>query len=371
VSFANFAYSGFNDDNAGTGVDRAKEGHFEIIEMATFASSTTTGRAVTHVSGVPLCTMPGGPTMSNPFPPFAPTPITDAQAALDAQAPTGGLFGGLTLLNVNSGTEYTVDATALANFYQVGTNYSPVGSALPDLTQATPPVSSIHAANGSLYESSWTPGTADAVSAVLMHDSVMNEYVLDTGTRSQTDWVVTLPTKRHYVGNGTGNAAKLFQRNFNGSAGSCDDVVTSAYDREERVPSVPLTLPGQAPAAQPLCWSANVITFNTTTAVSALFGSTNISHIGLDTQNGWATLGFASTAGAGNPDAHKLVNSGATSISGRGVAATTGNTVTYVGLPVIGFAASSFTNGTLMVGAQNVLSNYGGTFVHKTSTTIQ
>ena len=52
---------------------------------------------------------------------------------------------------------------------------------------------------------------------------------------------------------------------------------------------------------------------------------------------------------------------------------TTGNTVTYVGLPAIGFAVVSFTNGTLQVGTPpvNVLSNYGGNFVHKTSTTIQ
>jgi hypothetical protein len=37
-------------------------------------------------------------------------------------------------------------------------------------------------------------------------------------------------------------------------------------------------------------------------------------------------------------------------------------------LPVIGFATMSYTNGTLVVGSQNVLSNYGGSFVHKMST---
>jgi hypothetical protein len=30
----------------------------------------------------------------------------------------------------------------------------------------------------------------------------------------------------------------------------------------------------------------------------------------------------------------------------------------------------SFTNGTLIVGGGNVLANYGGNFVHKTTTTI-
>jgi hypothetical protein len=60
-----------------------------------------------------------------------------------------------------------------------------------------------------------------------------------------------------------------------------------------------------------------------------------------------------------------------TSISGRGQPTSTGNTITYVGLPVIGFAAVSYTNGTLVVGSQNVLSNYGGNFVHKISTLMQ
>jgi hypothetical protein len=68
-----------------------------------------------------------------------------------------------------------------------------------------------------------------------------------------------------------------------------------------------------------------------------------------------------------------LVSTGATTISGGGHATSTGNTATYVGLPAIGFAVVSFANGTLVVGTPpvNVLSNYGGNFVHKSSTTIQ
>jgi hypothetical protein len=66
-----------------------------------------------------------------------------------------------------------------------------------------------------------------------------------------------------------------------------------------------------------------------------------------------------------------LINNGSTSISGGGLAITTGNTATYIGLPVIGFAVVSYTNGVLVVGSQTVLSSYGGNFAHKTSTTIQ
>ena len=50
-----------------------------------------------------------------------------------------------------------------------------------------------------------------------------------------------------------------------------------------------------------------------------------------------------------------------------------GNTTTYFGLPVVGFAVVSFSNGTLTVGQPpvNVLSNYGGNFKHKNNTKIQ
>src|SRR4051812_38244391 len=112
VGFSNAAYSGVNDDGAGTGLDRAKEGYFEIIEMGTYSGNSNTGGAVTHVNGVAPCG----------------SKLTDTQAASDAQPPSGGLFGALTLINVGSGTDFTADAVALANFFQTGANYQPVTS---------------------------------------------------------------------------------------------------------------------------------------------------------------------------------------------------------------------------------------------------
>jgi hypothetical protein len=52
-----------------------------------------------------------------------------------------------------------------------------------------------------------------------------------------------------------------------------------------------------------------------------------------------------------------------------------GNTVTYIGLPVVGFAVQTFSNGVLPVVSPtatttNVLSNYGGNFIHKYQTII-
>ena len=104
--------------------------------------------------------------------------------------------------------------------------------------------------------------------------------------------------------------------------------------------------------------------------VSTVFRSTNSSTIFAAFQNGWVDVEMLTSIPGAHPAVHTLPND-STSISGRGQPTTTGNSITYIGLPVIGFAAISFTNGTLVFVSQNVLSNYGGSFVHKTNTLIQ
>jgi hypothetical protein len=359
VSFVNYAYTGNSDDKGGASLDRTKEGYFEIIEMATYSSASTTGKAVTHINGVPPCG----------------TNLSDTQASIDALPLTGGLFGSQMLLNVSTGTDYSADPTALDNFNTTGPNYQPAGVTLPDLTQSSPPVSVVVAPNGNVYTSFWVAGTADPVSAVLMHNTVLNEWGLDTTTKTQTDWVVTMPTKRFYVNVGSGTATRLFQRNFNGTQGACDDVSLNIYDREERTQSTPLTFSPPPPTStNSLCWEANVVTFNGNGTVSTIFGSTNSSSITVPTgfQNGWLNLGFPTGISGAAPNVHKLINTGLTAITTIGSGTTTGNTVTYVGLPVVGFANVSFSNGVLVVaGIANVLSNYGASFKHKHNVLIQ
>ena len=355
VSFSNSAYTGPSDDGAGTTLDRTKEGYFVIIETATYSSSSTTGKAVAHVNGVPPCG----------------TSLSDTQAGSDALQVKGGLFGTATLININSGTDYTVEAVALANFYQIGSHYSPAGDMLPDLASTSPPVSIVDGPDGRRYESFWAAGGADPVSAVLMHDSVLNEFTLDTATKSGTDWVVTMPTKRFYVSNGTGNASQLFQRKFNSGAGSCDDVTLNIWDREERTQTGPLNYSPPPPTpTSSICWEANVITFNNTNVL----GSKNVANLQTPGfQNGLVTIGFPTGIAGASVTAHRLINNAATAITIPGGATSFDNTTTYVGLPVVGFALVSFSNGTLQVGTPptNVLSNYGGDFRHKHNTTMQ
>jgi len=356
VDFVNFAYVGSNDDKGGAGLDRTKEGYVEIIEMAHYASFTCTSIQVTHVSGVP----------------FDCAGVNDTQAggAFTASSATGGLFGGISLINVGAGTDYTEDAVALQNFNR-GPIYRTANDVKPDLTDSSPKTAVVFGAEGpaGFFVSNFpTPAylAADTVSAVLMHEHVMNEYVLDAGTKSGTDWVLTFPTKRFYVNVGTGSAPKLFQRNFNDGAGACDDIDLRIFDREERTTSQPVTFSPPPPTpTTSICWEANIITFNN----SNVLASKNTANINTGNQNGWLRLGFIRSTST-SATFHTLGNQTNTThvfgVSGF----STGLTKTYLGLPVVGFAVQSFTNGTLVVGASNVLANYGGNFVHKYVTQV-
>jgi hypothetical protein len=289
--------------------------------------------------------------------------ITDAQAKADTGLGTGGLFGTMTLINVNASAEAGYDAVALEAFRTVAPSlWNPPGSILPDLTQqldATLPAG--HQAEtyqgGAVVLTPWNQGI-DAVSAALMHDNVLNEYVLDSGTKSGTDWVVTYPTKRYYVAPGTGSPSTLFQRNF-GVNGACDDVAIQHWDREEATPggtpggfSPPP--PGSPNAA--LCWEANILTWNN----SNILSSTNSVNRATTYQNGWARLNLVGPLALGNNVTHRLVSPGGNN-----------GTVTFTGLPVVGFMVDTYYNGSIpLAGGGNIQSAYGASFKHKTTTCV-
>ncbi|MGE5730570.1 MAG: hypothetical protein ACM37U_01420, partial [Gemmatimonas sp.] len=288
--FVNFAYTGDNADGADASLDRTREGYVEIIEMGDIAKPSDTYDNVTHVGGVP----PGC------------AKITDAAASTDTVLGTGGLFGTMTIINVNASAETGYDAVALEAFRTtLPAIWGKPGDITPDLTFQLDSTTTGHQAEtyagGAAVVSGWTTGI-DAVSAALMHDNVMNEYVLDSGTASLTDWVITYPTKRYYY---TGkNVNKLFQRNFAGPLGACDDVDIFYYDREEQTPGAAPGGFSPPPPGSPksaLCWEANIVTWNH----SDLFGSTNSQNINTAYQNGWGQLNLV--GGATSP-IHRLVS---------------------------------------------------------------
>jgi hypothetical protein len=336
TGFVNFAYSGSNDDKAGTSLDRTREGYVEIIEMGDLVG--VTAAAVTHVSGVPPCTPLGG-------------------ASADTVPGSGGLFGSMTIINVLKGEDFGVAPVALAGFSSTALWFAP-GDIKPNLANVNPKTS-VAVSNSNVFITDWSlsSNAVDPVSAVLMHNNLYNEFVLDPSTKSGTDWVVLFPTKNYYYTGTT--VTKLFMSNFT-ATGACDDVVITQFDREERtIVSQTSFSPPPPTQTDSLCWEANVISFNGTNVL----GSKNVSNIPTTFVNGWVSLFFnGSTVPAGR---HQLVGGGSTVFNTK-----TGTTIgllttTFNGLPVVGFDGIVFENGTLTSGGSAVQSNYGTAFPHK------
>lgn len=380
VPFRNLRYAGLVADGATESLDRTREGYVEILEMATYTETSVIGVNAEHnrTTGRPVdCTK-----------------VTDLVAASEARAPSGGLMGMGQLINPGVGASMSYNAVALDNFYPPGPSfYATTGTALPTLAaaatnsavvQASSIAAGLPVAGRMIVSAGWASGS-DAVSAVLMHNAVMNEYVLEPGTLSATDWVVTFPTKKFYVPNGIGAATPPFQNRFNN--GACDEVTLALWDREERRPT---SGSGPGPDFSPqdpllpdvarICWEANVITFNRTAPALGVLGSTNVG-LNVNTNlvpapttdianNGWLRLGF------GFPGA-RLINNlvGNTNFSvnlATGASTALAAPATYAGLPVVGFNVFSYTNSALRVGTvvANVPVNYGMGVDHKYQTTI-
>lgn len=367
VDFRNILFGdplvGGEPANADKSLDRTREGYVEVLEMATLLPGGTLETAIKHVNGVPPCTgLPG-------------TTITAAQSA-QLLSPTGGLFGAGSIINVAGGTDQSYDAVAFDQWRSLPI-YTGPSIVTPTLANALPTISTVLSGTVGVT-SSWLTG-ADAVSATIMHNNLYNEYVIDTTIKAATDWVITFPTKRFYVGAGVGPAIPPFTRNFDGVNGSCDDISLAYYDREERQPGQTIDFsPSLAPTGPQLCWEANVVTFNNTNVVASP-KSRNISPTdpvtGALYPSGWAQIGFPSDGIAGASGVHKIANIGAgfnVRVDLANGAVSSPVTVTYFGLPSLGFAMQQYTN-TVNAGCNASIGacNYGGTFVHKQSRDIR
>jgi hypothetical protein len=327
---------------------RVTEGYFEIFEMATYAPDDPVAINSTH----------SGP---NGFPADC-SAVTDAAAAVNPLEPTGGLSGEAAVINVNAGDLFGEDATALTQFWTTGTgtgSYSTTGDDTPNFTNSTTVASAVDNA-GRIVTGAFSTGEL-AATAALQRTSVINEFNLSNSTLSGTDWVITMPTKHHLV---TETAVQLPFQSTLGKNGSCDDITTTLYDREEfaTTPSGSDFSPSPpAGKGSQLCWEANVVSFkrpsDSTVLGANVFNSANRLDITTDKAAGWANITFR--AGAVN-------SAGAAQIYDPTTGTLNPASGTFSGLPVIGFAAQSFVNGTLTDSAgQNARSIYGGSWGHR------
>ncbi len=254
------------NDTGGTTADRTREGHLEIIEMGV-VSDTANGAwatAATHGSdGVPASCATLNASWNGG--------VWDGSPSDGLSAPEGGLFGGASIINVAGGTDAAYNARAIDAFRETEAHSGP-GDETPSLASANwnpdtgvgnPPVRSIVFDNGSVVTSDWlTP--IDAVSAVFMHDQIMNEYVLDEATLSGTDWVVTFPTKRFYVDPAFGGGDRPpFTTTFPDDGVACEPVSLRFWDREEQTTTGEIDFSPLPPqGSNVLCYETNVVTFD-------------------------------------------------------------------------------------------------------------
>ena len=396
--FVSFRYTGTQQDApAFASLDRTREGYFEILEMGVIdpALSTTAAQIVGFAKPDVYTNRNANCAALDSFDSLASNPslIRFPNTAADLMVPPrGGLKGRASLINAATGANYSFSPTALDGWSsQVA--YSAAGNIRTLLSDAFPPTSMVTTAAG-IVIARWANGR-DAVSAALMRESLMNEFVLDAGTASQTDWIVTLPTKPFYTdpiyGNNTPSVSAPFSGGFSsGGTTGCDGYSPSSSNREGVTAS--FIFPSARPPAPPdsgapvLCRTANVVPFLSAApggvfSLSSLLGSPTLSPAGyysfylytatsVSTASGLTSPAFVGTTQGPNGRAtflfsqpqQQLTPLSAILVSPSGVQTTIVGK--HFGLPMIGVMLHNYKNA-------NVVSRYGGVIEHTYSVRVE
>jgi hypothetical protein len=402
----------------GDAASREQIGYIEVIEMGQVVDADLV-TAITHVDGVPAdCSVvvdawsivddvegawyadANGEEVGVDGSEDANVGTTGMGAAWNG----GGLYGVATVINVAEGTAFGYDAVAIENLVDDGNtgsvlHYAP-GDTRPDFTDTAISTTASVAIDGELVTYTNNDVLANStpyntVSAVLMSDSISNDYVVDPTINALTDWIVTMPTKSHYedavlvwtepfsygyVGGESGTAANY--------ANDCQPFSLTVYDREEGTlepPPIPEADPsndspqfspyirpeveeGVTPdAADPvLCSETTVVHFGTASATNTSEADedpevirtlSNVNSLLSDEDQdfvaGWAVMDLSGEA-LNNPVNNDRLLPG--TVAGA-------DFDQLRGLPVTGFAVVEYTNGVL----GSAIANYQSSWEHKMS----
>lgn len=368
-------------DGGPIGLERTREGFIEMIEMGVLDDQApdvfgAEAAAIHSTSGIPAdCSLLRDA--------WEEIPVGSGNIVGEWSDPTtnlifdvnlaGGLYGYGIIINVAEGTNATYDAVALESFAGEILHSHP-NSAQPNLGSALPNAKILERNKFITLEFDSAQSGLDAVSAVLMQNTLENDFVLEPSMAAGTDWVVTFPTKRDYVNPSTPIAPFLSTWAAPGVA--CDNVGITTRDREEQqrgdyyipppgidFPISPVPLPPVEWANIDLCGSANVISFlgplvdpddeNIEGYVSALYPSNRAQVLyPVVWPNGLVRLSMAQD------------NSG-----NDRILSADDDTELY-GLPVIGFAVQKYAN-TNLSGVNGSGAFYAGVISHKTERRIE
>ncbi len=396
-AFKDYEYTGLlKDAESLATLDRTREGYFEVVEMGVVdpalspAASQIVASVKQNAAGMPV-DCPAMDRYDDYAGNLSTTRFPDIGATLLAP-PTGGLRGRASLIGAASGANYSYSPTVL-DAWSSRVAYASAGyRGATDLSKAFPTTSTVMTPAG-VVMATWANG-ADAVSAVLMRETLTNEFVLDSGTNSQTDWVVTFPTKNFYVPTSLDSSAVAkapFTSTFapNGT-GACDTYEYAVFNRDatsllfdstgiiEVHPAPPIS----EESIPHLCWTTNVSPFAATNNLSpssspSLLGSRARRGLGfIDIAKSMTTAGNATTpalrGGRQGPNGNatlrfnqsrqQLMPSSAVLVSPSGTKSNIPGK--HFGLPVIGVMLHNYQNA-------NVISNYGGIVEHSYSVRVE
>jgi hypothetical protein len=356
VVFRDFLY----EDDSVNGPARTREGYVEVIEMGEVTNENPDDSDAFNPALWATHTSDGVPA--------------DCPALVDAwnsggrwdvsnnrqiDPTVGGMYGYGVLISPPSGTAAGYDAVALDDFFI--RQHTEPGNTLPSLQNAIPEAQVV---DRQLVVDAFfdLPGvdseiaSANAVSSVIMHTNVLNDYVLAPEIDAGTDWVLTFPTKRFYVniggydedGDPEVDAVAPFDEHWSQrNSEACEKIEIRYWDREEdeeRVEDVDFS-PAPPSEELELCKEVNVVSFNNSDVLSA---SERIGvNIDVAFDNGWANVDFF------DDDTPQRQIVGEDFLGAE--------QYTFFGLPVVGFAVQNYQNGNL----NGVLSNYSASVEHK------
>ena len=298
--------------------------------------------------------------------------------------PGGDLMGTLAVINVQAGSEAIIPGVVIENAFLSVVHNNP-GSLRPDWRDIGGPtiipdpvysvvIDGVPYIEGVPYKvraylDAWESRIVgwddmndpifdyvDALSVVLMASKVLNEYTVNPATEAETAWVVTFPTKSHYVdpeyarditlasdedadgwhvdGDGKPLPYKPFTTLFNGKA--CEPVTFKMSNRDgERFLVRDSDISPRPPdgGGTSLCYGVNVIQFGSTSNVfEAKNTVVRISDDSLSGPSGWM----------------EMVLTGKNHTLGE---EPTLSSHIYKGLPVIGFKMTVLGNSNVGIGA--------------------
>jgi len=364
VAFRASGYDGSGvlpPDPGPQGITRTREGYIAVFARGDILPASDLAEATTHVQN----DVPGGGV-----PPGC-GDVTDAMISANVVAPTNGIYGSGTIINVGLGTFFAYNADALADYTDIPL-YSPAASlfqpfASANSEEATHGVARSYTqdADGKPVVADWASG-ADAISAVLMADSIENEYLISPTLGANTDWVITFPTKQLYVDDVLYPGAPItpFVESFHAPGISRVATVADHYDREEGASIQPAPCEtGGCMAIPPLylAYEVNVMSYvpGSSTPATPFTSGTPSRVLG-------STLTYSAFDPIGSSGFTRLdLFSGDGDHILPGGVAPDGEPLSVYGLPVVGFMIYNIINTDAQPG---LLANYGGLFAHKATT---